>query len=115
MPTVSEILVIALSFSVTAAAGQAQDKPATPAEQYQALLKQYQQAAGGGAKSDEQRKKLIEKVRKLQDKLAREFLELAEKNPKDPVAVDALIQAVWMSSYSAHLSGGEDGPGAKAL
>ena len=37
----------------------------------------------------------VGRVYKLRDKLALKFLELAEKYPKDPIAVDALIQAVW--------------------
>jgi hypothetical protein len=39
--------------------------------------------------------KLIGRVYKLRNKLALQFVELAEQYPNDPVAVDALIQAVW--------------------
>src|SRR5262249_40656105 len=39
--------------------------------------------------------KLIGRVYRLRYQLALQFLELAEKNPEDPIAVDALIQAVW--------------------
>jgi hypothetical protein len=39
--------------------------------------------------------KLIGRVYKLRNKLALKFVELAEKHPKDPVALDALMQATW--------------------
>jgi hypothetical protein len=89
------ILVLALGVSLAAAVHQGQDQPATPAEQYQALLKEYQRASSGGALSDAERMKFIGRVYKLRNKLALRFVELAEQNPKDPIAVDALIQAVW--------------------
>src|SRR5262249_9198224 len=88
------IVVLVLGLSA-AADGKGQDQPATPAEQYKALLKEYQNASGGGALSDEERMKFVGAVFKLRNKLAQKFVELAEKNPKDPVALDALIQAVW--------------------
>jgi hypothetical protein len=88
------ILVLVLALSA-AAGGQGQDKQATPAEQYKALLKQYQSASGGGALSDEERMKFVGQVYRLRARLALKFLELAEKNPRDPIATDALIQAVW--------------------
>jgi hypothetical protein len=92
---VGGILVLVLGLSV-AAAGQAQDRPATPAEQYKALLKQYQDASSSGrVLSDEERLKFIGQVYKLRNQLALRFLELAEDNPRDPIATDALIQAVW--------------------
>jgi hypothetical protein len=70
-------------------------KPATPKDKYQALLKEYQEASSGGAASDEERMKVIGRVYKLRNKLAEQFVELAAKNPKDPIALDALIQAIW--------------------
>ncbi len=84
-------------FLQTAAFSQdlGKDKPLAPAEQYRALLTQFQRASGGGAASDEERLKLIGRVYKLRYELARQFLELAEKYPRDPIAVDALAQVVW--------------------
>jgi hypothetical protein len=89
------ILVVMPGLSLAAAEGEGQDKPATPAEQYKALLKEYQVASSGGAASDEERMKLVGRVFKLRYQFALKFLELAEKNPRDPIAPDALIQAVW--------------------
>jgi hypothetical protein len=92
---VGDVLVLVLGLSVAAAGGERQDKPAMPAEQYKALLKEYQEASSGGALSDEERMKFVGRVYKLRNELALRFLELAEKNPKDPIALDALIQAGW--------------------
>jgi hypothetical protein len=89
------ILVLLLSLFVAAGQGKGSEPSATPAEQYKALLKVYQEASGGGAPSDEERMKLVGRVFQLRYQLALQFLELAEKNPEDPIAVDALIQAVW--------------------
>lgn len=77
------------------------DKPETPtpAQQYQALEKEYDKAdseyrnALAKAKAPVGRKKAIP-VKNPADKFARRFLDLAEKNPKDPVAVDALAWIV---------------------
>ena len=88
-------LVVVWALSVAAAQDEAKEESATPAEQYKTLLKVYQEASGGGAVSDEERTKLIGRVYKLRYALALKFLELAESNPQDSIAVDALIQAVW--------------------
>src|SRR5262245_52673197 len=72
-----------------------QDKAATPAEQYQALLKEYERASGGGAKDDEDRLRVIGRVYRQRNELGEKFVALAEKYPNDPVAVDALMHAVW--------------------
>jgi hypothetical protein len=76
------------------------DKPQTPAEQFKTLVKEQQEAqqafmkAYREAKNDEERKKL---VYPSPEKLAKQVFELAEKNPKDPFAVDALIWVVQNS------------------
>ena len=50
------ILVLVLHVSVASVQGEAQDKSATPAEQYQRLLKEYQRAASSGrVLTDEER------------------------------------------------------------
>jgi len=89
------ILVFLLTLLVAVAQDKGGDKSATPAEQYKGLLKEYQDASSGGALSDQERMKFVARVFKLRNKLAQKFVELAEKNPKDPIALDALIQAVW--------------------
>jgi hypothetical protein len=69
--------------------------PGNVAEQYEALLKDYLDVGQLLAKavSDEARKQLSER----HTTVARQILELAEKNPKEPVAVDALVEMVWRS------------------
>jgi len=71
-------------------------KPASPQEQYAALLKEYgaeQQkivAEARKAKGEEQQK-LVEKYYGLGKEFAGRFYKLAEDNPKDRVALDALV------------------------
>ena len=92
--------LLALAVAVLAAAGQPKDKPAAPAEEYQALVKVYQDAmqtyseALGKAKTYEDRLKVFDEVYPKPEKLAPRFLELAEKYPQDPVAFDALTWIV---------------------
>jgi len=90
------ILVLILNSSVMVAVGHGQDKSATPAEQYKALRKEYDRASGSGVPlTDAERLKFVGRVYKHRNELAAKFLELAEKHPNDPIALDALMQAVW--------------------
>src|SRR5262249_27842338 len=90
------ILVLLLALSVEAAEGNSQDDPPTPAEQYKALRKEYDIATGSGVPlTDAERIKFVGRVYKHHFAVAVKFLELAEKHPNDPIALDALIQAVW--------------------
>jgi hypothetical protein len=88
---------------------------ATPAEQYRAILEDYQKAASGGDGTDEGRRKLIARLDRLRPTLAERFLDLAERHPTDPVAVDALTHAIWMVNHSSFPAGGKDSPGARAM
>jgi hypothetical protein len=84
---VGGILLLFLGMSV-AAGDKGGDKPATPAEQYQALAMEFQEAVNGfylKATTDEERVEPQARIAKLSPR----FLELAEKNPKDPVGVFA--------------------------
>ena len=89
-------LVLIWSLSVVATGYQGQDKPPSPAEQYQTLRKEYDKASSSGVPlTDAERLKFIGEAYKRRSALAAKFLELAEKHPSDPIAVDALMQAVW--------------------
>src|SRR4051812_32921308 len=72
-------------------------KQASPAEQYQALVKKYDDArqeffkAYAAAKTGEERQKLFDAKYPKASDYARPMLELADKHPKDPAAVDALV------------------------
>src|SRR5262245_30083722 len=90
------ILVLMLNVPVVAAAGNGQDKPATPAEQYQALRKEFDRASSSGVPlTDAERLQFVGRAYKHRYALAQKLLELAEKYPNDPIALDALMQAVW--------------------
>src|SRR5262245_7994166 len=81
---------------LAAADGNGQDRPATPAEQFQALKKEYDRASSSGVPlTDAERMKFVGQVYKHRNALAQKLLELAEKYPTDPIAIDALILAVW--------------------
>jgi hypothetical protein len=113
-------LILVLVIGLSLAAGQeAQDKPATPGEQYKALLKEYQAASQdlfSRLKTDEERNKVLGSV----DKFPLRFLELAEKHPRDPIALDALVQVVnleiSLENNTTHAGrGNEDSPQARAF
>jgi hypothetical protein len=88
------ILILVLNLS--AAESSAQDKSATPAEQYKTLLAEYEKASSSGKPlTDSERLKFIGLVYKQRNALAMKFVELAEKHPNDPIALDALMQALW--------------------
>jgi hypothetical protein len=112
---VGGVLVLVLAVPALWAEGDSKDKPATPAQQYQALVKEYNDAEQAfekqyrQAKTDEERHKLEEKAPRG-DTLAPKFLALAEKNPKDAVAVDALVWIVQNAEEK-----GKESPRGRAL
>jgi hypothetical protein len=76
------------------------EKPRTPAEQYQAVARDYQQAmqefskAYQAAKSQEERNTLFKEKYPNAQQYADRMSAIAEKNPKDDAAVDALAWIV---------------------
>jgi len=84
----------------------------TPAEEYKAILAEYKQAqdayrvAAKDAKTNEERQKVFEEKYPKPEKFAERFLQLAEKNPKDPAAVDALVWVVNNSNTAILPLGG---------
>jgi hypothetical protein len=114
---VGGLLLLGLGLSAVAAEAS-QDKPTTPAAQYEALAKEFNDAAHAyylKATAGEERSEAVARL----EKLPRRFLELAENNPKDPVALDALVQAVnaemWLENNSTHPGFGGDSPEVRAL
>jgi hypothetical protein len=90
------ILALMLALPLIAAQEKNASKQPTPAEQYQALLQEYNRAASSGKPlTDAERLQFIGQAYKRRFEFAHKFVELAEKYPNDPIAVDALIQAVW--------------------
>jgi hypothetical protein len=98
---------------VAFAQDQRQDTPATLVEQFQSLLKERDQLPDqlSKAQTAEERKRLRERLVSL----PRRFLKLAEENPNDAVALDALIQTVAIVNGTAFPQGGKDSPGDRAL
>jgi len=106
------IVAVSAVGSVAVAQTQSQNKPATPAEKFQALLRERQDA------EDLSKVRTAEERKQVQASLAKHplrFLELAEENPNDPVALEALIQTVSIVNGTAFPVGGKDSPGERAL
>ncbi len=108
-------LLVALAASPVPADGQ--DKVATPAEEFQALAKEFN-AEGFAlrqATTDEERLKIAERVNGRTLKL----MALAERYPQDPVALDALVQVIiqelWLENNTPHPGFGKESPQAKAI
>src|SRR5262249_12969657 len=92
------VLVLVLGMAVVAAEAEGPDKlPATPEQQYQALLKEYNDAfheyakAYGEAKTPAEQQKVVQEKYPWPEKYTSKFLALAEKHPKEPFAEAALI------------------------
>ncbi len=93
--TIGKSIAFVIGMSVLAAGARAQDAPNAPAEQYQALLKEYQVASSGGPMTDEERLQFVGRSFQVRDQLGMKLVDLAEQYPDDSVAVDALIMALW--------------------
>jgi AhpC/TSA family len=114
---VGGILVLLLGLSV-AAGQEAPARPATPAEQYEELAKEFREAANAfylKATTDQDRIEPQERIVKLSPRC----LGLAENHPRDPVALDALVQVVtqelWLHENTSHPGRGQDNLEARAI
>jgi hypothetical protein len=88
--------ILTSMLTVVVAESDGQDKPPTPAEQFAALKKEYDKPPGAGVISnDEERLKFIGRAYKHHFSVAPKLVELVEKYPNDPIALDALTLAVW--------------------
>jgi len=103
--------------SVAGLQDRIQEKPATAAEEYQALQKEFQSAAAAfwQATTLEETNKIVARV----DKATTKTLELIETNPKDPIALDALTQVVsgeyWLNAHTSHPGWGKESRQARAI
>ncbi|MBI4606229.1 MAG: redoxin domain-containing protein [Planctomycetes bacterium] len=90
--TLGGILLFSSCLSIPPAASAAEDKPSSPAEQLQALRKEYgaTSAEFRNARTDEERKTAVEHL----DGFPSKFLELVERYSKDPIAVEAAVELV---------------------
>ena len=111
------VQVLLLGLSAVLAEAQGQDEPATPAGQYQALAKEFNAEgyAFRQATADAERTSIVARANKITLRL----LDLAEKNPQDPIALDALVQVInqelWLEFNTTHPGFGEDSPEVKAI
>jgi hypothetical protein len=97
---------LALGLSLVTAEIRAQEKPPTPSEQYKAILKDSEDrsnashkefmasAPKGGMPSDEQRMVFVGRAYRIKYEQAPKLVALAERYPTDPIALDALLEAV---------------------
>jgi thiol-disulfide isomerase/thioredoxin len=110
-------LIILLIISPLAWA-EDKEKSATPAEQMQALDKEYgellmeTQKALNEATTQAEKQRIIKDLNTKSLKFAQRYLKLANDNPKDPVAFKSLI---WVLTHTGLGSGGKKDPGTKAL
>jgi hypothetical protein len=90
----------------------------SPAEQYRALVTEYNQAqqdffkAYQEAKTQQDKQKVLTEKRPQPEKYAAKFLVLAEKYPKEPAAVDSLV---WIVQNTFAPPNAKDSPRAKAI
>ena len=107
------ILLLSLLPSISVTLAEAAEKAtdaasASPADQYQAVVKEYEAAQQefskvyNAARTDEERQKLSDKYPQPKAS-SRRLLELARKNSKDPVAADALVWVVTNERYGEDL------------
>jgi hypothetical protein len=89
----------------------------SPADQFQAIYKEFNTEgfALRQATTDAEREATVARV----DMLTQRLMELAEKNPRTPVAMDALVQAavheMWMENNTTHMGRGQDSPEVMAI
>jgi hypothetical protein len=112
------ILILILDPPGSMAEGNGQDEPPTPAAQFEALRKEYDRASSSGVPlTDAERLEFIGRVYRHRSAMGQKFLELAEKHPDEPFALDALMKAAWQvntTPWPVELVG-EDPARAKAL
>src|SRR5262245_54876075 len=91
----STIVLMILTSPLVVAGGNDPVKPPTAAEQYAALKKEYDSPPRTSVPTnDDERLKYLGRMYKHHNAVALKLLELAEKYPKDPITLDALILAV---------------------
>jgi hypothetical protein len=103
---VAGILTLLLGMAAVVAEDEGQDKPGTAEQQYKALLTKYNDAfqeyakAYRDAETPEKQQKVVQEKYPWPDKYASKFLELAERNPKEPFVEEALI---WIMTNESDL------------
>src|SRR5262245_9671577 len=98
--------------------GEPSEKQASPADQFQALSKKFSEAANAfytNTQTDAEGAKELATM----EAIIPQILELAEKNPADPIALDALVQVVsqemWFEGNTTHPGFGKNTPAMRAI
>ena len=111
------IVAVGTAESVATAQAASQNKPATPAQEYQAVLKEFSDTTQRfwQATTDEERNKIVAQV----EKLPLQLLDLARNHPKETFVLDALIHVVtqeyWLNTHTSHPGWGKDSRQASAI
>lgn len=92
-------MALAIAFGAPGFGGSfvtGQDSGPTPEQQYKTLRAEYDKVGSSGKiLTDAERLEFIGKVYRHHDRIAEKLVELAEKHPGSPAAIDALLQAIW--------------------
>src|SRR5215470_9715415 len=90
------VLVVVAQFPGRIAPQEPAPAPQTPAQQYAALLAEHQRATSSSrTMSDAERTVFVGQAYRRHNELAVKLVALVEQHPQDPIAIDALLQAVW--------------------
>jgi hypothetical protein len=97
MKLLSLVCFLTLPLGQPAASAVVGRQDASPAEQFKALMKEYNRSTSAykAEMTDEERTKFVGDIYRHHFEVGVKFVELAEKYPNDPIALDALIQAAW--------------------
>jgi len=81
--------------AATNATGSWQEPQASPKTEFDELMRDYQRGFGAGPKTDAERVQYIGKSFQRHNELGTRLVALARRSAQDPIALEALIQAVW--------------------
>lgn len=100
------VVLFLLLGTMAAADDKPKDKQPTPKSRFDALVEEFEAVEQGlskaqeAASSDEERGKLSEAAEPKLERVLVRFVELAQKYPRDPVAVDAVTQVIGYHNQS---------------
>lgn len=109
--------VLALAGLAATALAADPDTPVGPGNQYQTLLRGFNETARAlyEATTDEERNTVAVRMENLTPR----FLELAERNPNDPIAIDSLVQVVlqeiWLENNTSRPGRGKESLEGRAI
>jgi len=108
---------LVLAFGAAGVSAQVPDPAAAPAQQYQALLKEFSAAAPNYFQTTNvaERQAMVARV----DKVTVKLMDFLEQHPKEPFALEGLTQVItmeyWLNNHTQHPGWGTNSPQAKAI